>query len=126
MSKPTRSGLTTYRDLIVWQKAMDLVEAIYRSTNPFPSEERFGLVSQMRRASVSIPSNIAEGYGRKDRGDYCRHLSYANGSLKELETQILIALRLGFFTDETQQPLWDLAQEVGRLMNGLRASLSEP
>ena len=87
-----------YSELIVWQKAMDLVTEIYKITSTFPSDERFGLSSQARRAAVSIPSNIAEGHGRKATGAYVNHLSIAYGSLVELETQIQIAVRLNFVT----------------------------
>jgi len=85
-----------YSELIVWQKSMDLVADIYRSTALFPVEERFGLASQSRRAAVSIPSNIAEGHGRKSTGAYVNFLSIAYGSLMELETQIQIAARLNY------------------------------
>ena len=85
-----------YRDLIVWQKAMDLVEAIYRTTAAFPREEIYGLTAQMRRAAVSIPSNIAEGNGRNTTRDYLHFLGMAYGSVKEVETQVLIAERLRY------------------------------
>src|SRR6266567_3055655 len=88
-----------YRDLIVWQDSMDLVVAIYRTTATFPKDERYSLVNQLRRAAVSVPSNIAEGQGRSRTGDYLRHLSVAVGSLSELETQILIARRLEYITE---------------------------
>jgi len=81
---------------VVWQRAMDLVAEAYQLTQRFPSEERYGLVQQVKRSVVSIPSNIAEGHGRDHLGDYLRHLSIANGSLMELETQFLIAVRLGY------------------------------
>jgi four helix bundle protein len=114
-----------YRDLIAWQKAMDLVELVYRVTKCFPSEERFGLTNQARRASVSIPSNIAEGQGRRTTGEFRHFLSVAYGSLRELETQILIGQRLGFITNDAAAPVLDLAGEVGRLINGLSESLPE-
>ena len=95
-----------YSELVVWQKAMDLVTEIYKITATFPSDERFGLSSQARRAAVSIPSNIAEGHGRKSTGAYVNHLSIAYGSLMELETQIQIAVRLNFVTlDEILHPV---------------------
>ncbi len=80
-----------YRDLIAWQKAMDLIEQVYRATASFPKEEVYGLTSQARRSAVSIPSNIAEGQGRRTTGEFLHQLSVAHGSLRELETQILIA-----------------------------------
>lgn len=93
MSTP-RKKLTSYQDLRVWQKAMDLVEEVYRLTPMLPATEKYGLASQMQRAVASIPSNIAEGYGRQHRGEYIQYLSMSNGSLKELETQVLICVRL--------------------------------
>ncbi len=115
--------LQSYRDLDVWQKAIELVEAVYRMTEGFPNDERFGLTSQMRRAAVSVPSNIAEGYGRRSRGEYRQLLGVANGSLKELETQIVIAGRLQFASKDQARPAWELAQDVGKLLHKLQASL---
>src|SRR5215470_4196259 len=85
-----------YSELIAWQKAMDLVQAIYKATERFPKEEIYGLTSQIRRASVSVPSNIAEGQGRKSTNEFLHHLSIAYGSLMEVETQVLIAERLNY------------------------------
>jgi len=116
-------ALKTYRDLGVWQKAMDLVVEVYRLTRTFPSEEKFGLTAQSRRAAVSIPANIAEGYGRTHRGDYLRHLSMARGSLTELETHLTLAVRLEFVTRDQAMSSWDLCQEVGRMLNKLIRSL---
>ncbi|HEY3319507.1 MAG TPA: four helix bundle protein [Planctomycetota bacterium] len=93
-------ALQSYRDLLVWQKAMDLVVSIYTLSRSFPNDERFGLTSQIRRASISVPSNIAEGYGRSHRGEYLHHLSIARGSLMEVETDLLAAVRLAFVTRE--------------------------
>ena len=118
-------GLTTYRDLTVWQKATDLVVCAYRLTSGFSEDERFGLTSQARRAAVSIPANIAEGYGRTHRGDYLRHLSVARGSLAELETHLVIAGRLGLVQREDTLETWGLAQEVGKMLNKLIESLKE-
>ena len=113
-----------YSELVVWQKAMDLVTEIYKITATFPGEERFGLSSQARRAAVSIPSNIAEGHGRKSTGAYINHLSIAYGSLMELETQIQIALRLHFVgTDETSTVLAQ-TNEIGKMLSGLKKSLT--
>jgi four helix bundle protein len=109
--------------LIVWQKAMDLVEAVYRATTGFPKEEVFGLRAQVRKAVVSIPSNIAEGEGRRTTADFLRFLSIAHGSLREVETQVLIAERLGYIDAETRRGVMDSAAEVGRLINGLIRSL---
>src|SRR5687768_3340603 len=112
-----------YQELIVWQKAMDLVEEVYSATRCFPKEEIYALTNQLRRASVSIPSNIAEGQGRRTTADFCRHLSIAYGSLREVETQILIARRLNYLSETTIQPIMQMTGEVGRLLNGLMRSL---
>ena len=111
-----------YRDLMVWQKSMDLVLDIYRITGGFPKNELYGLVSQMQRAAVSIPSNIAEGHGLKQTQAYLRHLAIAGGSLAELETQLEIATRLGYLA-ERDKVLNQQANEVGRMLAGLRRSL---
>jgi len=113
-----------YRELIVWQKAMDLVKEIYQITSRFPREEVYGLTSQMRRAAVSVPSNIAEGQGRKSTKEFLHHLSIAHGSLREIETQILIAERLDYISNEQVEPLMQQAADVGRLLNALYNSLS--
>ena len=112
-----------YRDLIAWQKAMDLVEEVYKLTRDFPKEEVYALTSQMRRAAVSIPSNIAEGEGRRSSNEFGHFLSIAHGSLRELETQIMIARRLAYLTDAQTQTLISMTEEVGRLLNGLANSL---
>ena len=116
--------LKNYQDLIAWQKSMDLVEEVYRSSRDFPREEIYGLTGQIRRAAVSIPSNIAEGQGRRTTADFLRHLSIAYGSLREVETQILIDRRLNYITQARLEEVMDLAGEVGRLLNGLMASLT--
>jgi four helix bundle protein len=113
-----------YQELIVWQKAMDLVEEIYAASKTFPREEVYGLTSQLRRAAVSIPSNIAEGQGRRTTADFIRHLSISYGSLRELETQTLIAARLRYLPVGRCQIILKMAGEVGRLLNGLMASLA--
>ena len=114
-----------YSELVVWQKAMDLVTEIYKITATFPSDERFGLSSRARRAAVSIPSNIAEGHGRKATGAYVNHLSIAYGSLAELETQIQIAVRLNFVTLDESSHLLSTTDEIGKMLTGLRKSLAE-
>ena len=111
----------TYKDLVLWQKAMDLVVMVYEVTRSFPKPELYGLVSQMRRASVSIPSNVAEGKGRSSDRDFALFLQHARGSLHELETQILIAGRLGYIDASTARKLQEQMQEVGRLLMGLLA-----
>lgn len=115
----------SYRDLEVWQKAMDLVVECYRTTNKFPKNETFGLDSQLQRAGVSIPANIAEGRARKYTKEFLRHLSIAYGSLAELETHILIAERLNYINHDQSKELLDRMSTVGRMINGLRRSLEK-
>ena len=112
-----------YRQLIAWQKAMDLVRRIYQAAESFPREEMFGLKSQIQRAAVSVPSNIAEGQGHESTKEFLRHLSIAYGSLMEVETQILIALDLKYLDDNTAGSLLELSAETGRIINGLIRSL---
>ncbi|MGD0140665.1 MAG: four helix bundle protein [Tepidisphaeraceae bacterium] len=112
-----------YRELIVWRKAMDLVIEVYQVTRDFPNRERFGLTDQLRRAAVSIPSNIAEGQGRRLRKQFASYLRTARGSLQELETQMLIAERLGYARSEKTSPILTRAEEVSRLLSGLLRSL---
>jgi four helix bundle protein len=113
-----------YTDLIAWQKSMDLAQELYRATARFPKEEMYGLTSQLRRAAVSVPSNIAEGQGRRTTGAFLQHLSIAHGSLRETETQVLLAVRLGYLSDKAAASLMKQAGEVGRLITGLANSLS--
>jgi four helix bundle protein len=113
-----------YRDLIAWKKAFDLALAIYRGTACFPDEEKYGITSQLRRAGVSVASNIAEGQGRNSKAEFRHYLSFAQGSLKEIETQLLIAIALGYCGDGQAAPLFAMASEVGRLINGLSRSLA--
>ncbi len=116
--------IKSYKDLSVWQKAMHLVEKCYRLTEAFPRSEEFGLKSQMRRAAVSIPSNIAEGNARRSSNDYCRFLSIALASTAELETQIELARRLNLLQQHEALQLNEQCQEVRRMLNGLRASIA--
>jgi four helix bundle protein len=111
-----RPKITNYRDLFVWGRAMDLVELCYRLSKNFPQSEIYGLTNQIRRASVSVPANIAEGHGRKNLGEYIQHLSIANGSLKEVETHILIAGRLNYIQDSEIVLAMDVSAEVGRML----------
>ena len=117
-------SVKSYRDLIAWQKAMDLAASVYRVTEAFPSREQFGLSNQMRRASVSIPSNIAEGQGRGTTKDYVHFLHISRGSLQELETQLLLAQRLNFAVESDVQSLLSLCDEVSRLVSGLINALA--
>jgi len=122
--EPTQAGKPrSYRDLIVWQKSMSLAQTVYRLTASFPHEERFGLVSQMRRAAVSIPSNIAEGQARHTSGSFVQFISNAEGSTAELDTQLTLSIELGLSTAEQTQEIIQLLEEVRRMLNALRRSL---
>ena len=112
-----------YRQLIVWQKAMDLAEQCYFATKAFPPEERFGLTSQIRRAAVSVPANIAEGQGRFHTKEFLNHLSMARGSLFELETELQLSQRVGFLSQEPLDSLLALSAEISRMLSGLRQAL---
>jgi four helix bundle protein len=112
-----------YTELVVWQRAMDLVVAVYEASGALPCDERFGLTAQMRRAAVAIPANIAEGQGRRTCGEFLNQLSVAYGSLCELETHIRLAQRLRMMGQAAGEGILDRSAEVGRLMNGLTRSL---
>ena len=107
----------TYEDLTAWQKAMELAVNVYHATRAFPKDELYGLTSQLRRAAVSIPSNIAEGKGRSSDKELLQFLSTARGSVYEVQTQILLAHRLGYLADEENTRLWGYAASVGQLVN---------
>ena len=113
----------SYRDLIVWQRSMDVVEDICRLANDFPSYERYGLWSQITPAAASIPANIAEGSRRGSRRDYAQFISIARGSLGEVETFLLIAVRLGYVSDEEATPVLSELTEVSKMIHALRANL---
>ena len=116
--------IESYKDLIAWQKAMDLVEETYKLVRKLPTSETYALSDQMRRAAVSIPSNIAEGHTRKGTKEYLQFLYIAKGSKSELETQLLIGQRLSFFSADEVQRAIQLCDEVGRILTGLISSLS--
>jgi four helix bundle protein len=118
-----RSGISSYRDLHVWQRGMDLVVESYRLTEKLPKAELYGLVSQIRRAAVSIPANIAEGHGRYHTREFLRHLSIAKGSLMELETELMAAGRLGYIPEPEVRSALDATAELGRMLSGLTRSL---
>jgi four helix bundle protein len=115
-----------YRKLIVWQRSMELVEMVFQLTARLPAEQRFGLSSQMQRASVSIPSNLAEGHAKRSRKDYRRHALIAAGSLAELETQIELAVRTGMLDRDSVRQAWTCTQEVARMLSKLISSLAQP
>jgi four helix bundle protein len=116
-------SLSSYRELKVWQQGIENCVAIYRATGDFPKHELYGLTSQMRRASVSIPSNIAEGHSRDSTKEFLRHLSIVLGSLAELETQLTIAERLGYLRASVAEELIERCDYVGRMLRNLQRSL---
>ena len=116
--------ITSYKDLVVWQKALDLVEMVYDVTRLFPREELYGLTSQLRRAAVSVPSNIAEGHSRHSTAEFRHFLSIANGSLAEIETQLLIARRLNYIEQGTLQNLLSTQAEISKMTNSLKNKLT--
>ena len=113
-----------YSDLIAWQKATDLAEAVYEATKSFPKEEIYCITSQMRRAAISVPSNIAEGQGRRARREFVRFLAIAHGSLRELETQIILSARFRYMSSTEKEGLLTRASQVGRLITGLAKSMT--
>ena len=119
----SRAG--SYQDLVVWQQAMDLTVGVYSMTRSWPKEELYGLTSQVRRAATSVPANVAEGYGREHRGSYLQFLRIAQGSLKELETHLLIADRAGVAANGSIAPLLTSSKSVGKLLRLLLRKLTE-
>ena len=117
-------SIKSYRDLEVWQKAMDLVVECYKIAERFPKTEVYGLTSQLRRAAISVPANIAEGQGRSHTREFLNHLSIAYGSLMEVETHLQIAARLHYLDDSSIQSLLEKSAEIGRMLNGLIQSLN--
>lgn len=118
-------GMTNrnYTDLTAWQRAIDLVQAVYGVSRSFPKHELFTLTSQLRRAAISVPSNIAEGQGRGSRKEFLRFLAIAYGSLRELETLVVIARRLAYLSEHEAAPTLALASETGKIINGLARAL---
>lgn len=115
----------SFRDLEVWQVGMELAERVYAIARTLPKEETFGLGAQLRRSAVSVPSNIAEGWGRDNPGDYSRFLRIANGSLKELETQLDLAARLGLVDNALIEPAAHLADRLGRMLRSLIRTIEQ-
>jgi len=113
----------SYKDLIVWQKSINLAKIVYRLTAKFPAEEKFGIVAQMRRASISIPSNIAEGQARHTTGEFVQFISHSEGSVAELDTQLILSVELKFCESTAAAPCLELADEVRRMLNALRRRL---
>lgn len=115
----------TYRDLIVWQKSMDMVEELYKLVRTLPREETYALSDQMRRAAVSIPSNIAEGYARNSKKEYVQFLSVAKGSCAELETQLELAIRLNYFSKENAKSCASVLLEIEKMLTSMQNKLRE-
>ena len=118
-----KKPIQSYRDLVVWQKVMDLAAECYRLTKGFPKEELYGITSQIRRAAVSVPANIAEGHGREHRSEFIRFLQIAQGSLKELETHLILAARVLLTTEAEIQPILEQCDQLGRQLHSLIRAL---
>ena len=117
-------SVQSYQDLVVWQKSMLLVEMVYKATQGFPKHELYGLTNQVRRAAVSIPSNIAEGHARQSRAEFRHFISIAQGSKAEVETQIMIAQRLNYLASNDMNPILSLLLEISKMLTALRNKLT--
>ena len=115
----------SYKDFKVWQKSMDLAEAIFEITKFFPKDELYGLISQLRRAGVSVPSNVAEGSSRRSRGEFIRFINIASGSLSEVETQLMLAKRFNYIAEAQCATLLSNAEEISKMLYALQRSLTE-
>jgi len=116
--------MSSHKDLLVWQRALELVTMVYKATSNFPREEVYTLTSQVRRAAISIPSNIAEGSARSTNKSFLYFLDIANGSIRELETQLIIAVNLEYLKQDEFDELNELLNEIGRMLSGLKRSIS--
>jgi four helix bundle protein len=114
----------SYKDLVVWQKGIALAKLVYSLTRSFPSEEKFSLVAQMRRAAVSIPSNVTEGQARRTTGQFIQFISHSEGSVAELDTQLVLSTELKFYSSAAAEPSFALIREVRRMLNALRRKLA--
>ena len=121
----SKADIQSYRDLLVWQQAMDLAVLCYSLTRSFPREEIFGLISQIRRSSASVAANIAEGHGRENSGSFVQFLRVAQGSLKETETHLLLAERVGFLKTEQLKTVMKTCDEIGRMLRSLIRTLQD-
>jgi len=115
---------SSYKDLIVWQKGISLAKLVYDLTRRFPSEKKFGIVAQMRRAAISIPSNIAEGQARHTTGEFIQFISHAEGSVAELDTRLILSIELKFCSSAAAEPGFGLISEIRRMLNALRRKLA--
>ena len=113
----------SYKDLLVWQKGIELAKVIYRLTRTYPTEEKFGLVAQMRRAAISIPSNLAEGEARHTTGEFIQFISHAEGSVAELDTQLILSIELEFCRESDAKLASKLVGELRKMLNALRRKL---
>ncbi len=125
VEQPTGAMVRSYRDLVVWQSAMDLAVDAHRLSQRWPKSELYGLTAQLKRSALSVPANIAEGHGREHLGDYLHHLSIANGSLMELETELVMAQRLGYLAADDAAAVLKQAGRIGRMLAGLTRRLKE-
>lgn len=121
--RPKAARTRHFRDLLVWQKAMELARSVYRATEAFPQKEMYGLQSQMRRCAVSVPSNIAEGHGRLDDGHFRQFLATSRGSLFELQTQLLLSADFGYLDAPARDSLMEQSEEIARMINGLLSTM---
>ena len=126
MESTSLQPIRDYKDLHVWQKGMELAKQVYLLTNRFPSEEKFGLISQMRRAAVSVPSNIAEGQARNTTGEFVQFLSHAEGSAAELDTQLRLSIVLGYCVVADLSEVFGLLTDIQKMLKRLRQSLAKP
>jgi four helix bundle protein len=115
----------SYKDLLVWQRSMELCVEVYRMTSTFPDSEKFGLTNQLRRATVSVASNIAEGYGRASTGEYIQFLGHSRGSIYEVNTQLLISQKLNFGATNIRENAIKTADEVGKMLVAMMKKLRE-
>jgi four helix bundle protein len=123
MGKDVENWAKTFFDLFIWKKSMDFVTEIYKATADFPQSEKFGLVAQLRRAAVSIPSNIAEGFGRKSKQDFARFCQIAVGSLFEVQTQVIVAKNINYLSEKKCQEIFDRSREIERMISSFILSL---
>jgi four helix bundle protein len=119
------SEVRSYRDLLIWQKGMQLAEDCWLMTRSYPKEELFGMTSQIRRSAASVPANIAEGYGRESRGEYIHFLRVSQGSLKELETHLILSARVGLCQETDTSALLSTSEEIGRMLRALIRKLQK-
>lgn len=119
----SKGKVKSYKELTVWNRAVEMAVEIYKITSEFPKNQQYSLVNQIERAVVSVSSNIAEGAGRKGRKEFIQHLSIAKGSLYELETQLVISNKVGFLSQEKMEDLINKIEEIGKMLNGLKRSL---